>query len=52
MRIEVGINAPVLAYFNQGDQPSIVVQTTTPASSPGALAPWGITSRGYYVNLP
>jgi hypothetical protein len=52
MRIEVGINAPVLAYFNPGDQPSIMVQTTVPASSPGAWPPWGITVSGYYVNLP
>jgi hypothetical protein len=48
----IGLNATVLAYFNPGDQPSIVFQTTTPVSSAGALPPSGITVSGYYVNLP
>jgi hypothetical protein len=48
----IGVNAPVLAYFNPGDQPTIVFQTTTAVSNPGALPPSGITVSGYYVNLP
>jgi hypothetical protein len=48
----IGINATILAYFNPGDQPTIVFQTTTPASAAGALPPSGITVSGYYVNLP
>ncbi len=48
----IGLNVPVLAYFNPRDQPTIVFQTTTPMSAAGALPPSGISLSGYYVNLP
>jgi hypothetical protein len=48
----IGLNATILAYFNPGDQPTIVFQTTTPISSASALPSSGITVSGYYVNLP
>jgi hypothetical protein len=48
----IGLNVPLLAYFNPGDQPTIVFQTTTPVSIASALPPSGISVSGYYVNLP
>ena len=48
----IGLNVPLLVYFNPGEQPTVVFQTTTPVSSASALPPSAISVSGYYVNLP
>ena len=48
----IGVNAAVLAYFDAGNQPTIVVHTTAPISQAGFVGTSEIALSGYYINLP
>ena len=48
----IGVNAAVLAYFDAGNEPTVVVSTTTSISQAGFVGTSQIALSGYYINLP
>ena len=48
----IGINAPILAYFDPGMKPTIAILATALISDSQGLTTGSIVLSGYYVNIP
>ena len=48
----IGVNAPILAYFDPGMKPTIFILATALISDSQGLTTGSIVLSGYYVNLP
>jgi hypothetical protein len=48
----IGVNAPILAYFDAGMKPTIAILATASISDSQGLTTGSIVLSGYYVNLP